>query len=162
MVKLNCCFKRIQHVQSLICTNRGQQSDHLADFLQQLLTQDGTDVGKVCRHCIDLTYSVRNHCGMWFLWVGRLTTQVLPSAHAVKIGCFSRIMFLLNTGGSCISHLGHQWRHIQSTLNEYTSCYPQYHHSVRIHGGSRWAFKSSFGLSIKGLMLSGLTKKGWF
>lgn len=47
-----------------ICTNRGQQSNHLADLLKRLLTQDGTDVGKVCRHCVDLTYGIRNHCGM--------------------------------------------------------------------------------------------------
>lgn len=30
------------------------------------------------------------------------------------------------SGGPCISRLRHQWRHIKSTLNEYTSDYPQY------------------------------------
>lgn len=38
----------------------------------------------------------------------------------------TRVAQVWLSGGPSVSHRGHRWRHIESTLNEYASSYPQY------------------------------------
>lgn len=51
------------------------------------------------------------------------------------------------SGGPSISHRGHQWRHIECTLNEYAASYPQYDteawESIENHTSTLYHRKSS-------------------